>query len=101
MINKKILLRTIIILLLVVISMTLYGFIRLERSIIYPSMPVEIKAEFLSENYFNELSEQYKQIRSGYREWYLIDDSKAIASHAILTHMMEDLLENPNLLSND
>ena len=86
------------ILFLVVLSMLMYGYFRLEGSIIYPSVQVDIEADFLSETYFSELSEQYDQIRSEHRKWYIFDTSKAIASHAILTYMMNDLGENHELL---
>ncbi|RHW38189.1 hypothetical protein D1B31_15370 [Neobacillus notoginsengisoli] len=77
---------------------SIYGFHQLEKDFVYPIVPVAIKADFLSEAYFSELSEQYDQIRSDHRKWYVFDTSKAIASHAILTHMMHDLAENQKLL---
>lgn len=77
----------------------MYGYFRLEGSIISPSVQVDIEADFLSEAYFSKLSDQYDQIRSEYRKWYIFDTSKAIASHAILTHMMHDLVENQELLN--
>ncbi|MEF2247869.1 hypothetical protein [Paenibacillus sp. IITD108] len=61
-------------------------------------MPVDIKADFLTEAYFSELSAQHKQIRSEYQKWYVFDHSKAIAAHAILTRMMHDLESNPEIL---
>ncbi|MCG7344914.1 hypothetical protein MHZ92_12270 [Sporosarcina sp. ACRSL] len=86
------------IILLVVITMSMYGYFRLIGSIIYPSVQVDIEADFLSEGYFSELSDQYNQIRSKHRKWYIFDNSKAIASHAILTQMMHDLVGNHELL---
>ncbi|WP_211753627.1 hypothetical protein [Oceanobacillus limi] len=62
-------------------------------NVIYPTVQVEIEADFLSEAYFSALSEQYDQIRSEHSKWYAWDHSEAIASHAILTRMMHDLLE--------
>lgn len=64
----------------------------------YIKVPLEIKADFLSESYFTELSEQYDEIRSEHRKWYIFDSSTAIASHAILTQMMDDLMENQKRL---
>ncbi len=90
---------TIAIIFLVVITMSLYGYFRFEGSVIYPSVQFGIEADFLSEAYFSELSDQYDQIRSEHRKWYVFDTSKAIASHAILTHMMDDLLKNQELLN--
>ncbi|WP_010281024.1 hypothetical protein [Bacillus timonensis] len=78
--------------------MSIYGYLHLEKSIKYPFVQVDIESDFLSEAYFTELSEQYDQIRSDYRKWYIFDTSKAIASHAILTGMMDDLVENRELL---
>lgn len=64
----------------------------------YPTIQIEPEGNFLTETYFSELSEQYDQIRSEYRKWYVLDHSKAIASHAVLTRMMEDLMDNQELL---
>lgn len=92
-------LKKVLIILLFLFLVLIYGFHRLEKDFVYPIVPVAINADFLSEAYFNELSEQYDQIRSEHRKWYLIDSSKATASHAILTHMMDDLMENQELLN--
>ncbi len=78
---------------------SIYGYHRLEKDFVYPVVPVAIKTVFLSEAYFSELSEQYEQIRSKHQKWYIFDTSKAIASHAILMHMMNDLVENQELLN--
>ncbi|MCM3782088.1 hypothetical protein M3231_03825 [Neobacillus mesonae] len=61
-------------------------------------MHVQIEADFLSESYFSELSQQYTQIRSGHRKWYVFDHSKAIAAHAILTRMMHDFGNHSDIL---
>lgn len=79
--------------------MSVYGYHQLEKDFVYPIVPVEVKAEFLSDAYFSELSVQYDQIRSKYRKWYIFDASKSIASHAILSHMMDDLVENQEFLN--
>lgn len=83
--------KTVLIILFTLFLVSINGFHRLEKDFVYPIVPVAIKADFLSEAYFSELSEQYDQIRSDYRKWYLFDTSNAIASHAILTQMMHDL----------
>lgn len=90
---------TIEIIFLVMITMSMYGYFRLEQNIIYPSVQVDIEADFLSETYFSELSDQFDQIRLKHRKWYILDNSKAIASHSILTRMMHDLVENQELLN--
>ena len=91
--------KTVLIILFSLFLVSIYGYHRLEKDFVYPIVPVAIKADFLSEAYFSELSEQYDQIRSEHRKWYIFDTSKAIASHAILTHMMHDLVENQKLLN--
>lgn len=90
--------KTFLIILLFVFMVSLYGHYHLEKSVVYPIVPVVTHAEFLSEAYFSELSEQYFQIRSEHRKWFRFDTSKAIASHAIVTHLMSDLMENQVLL---
>lgn len=90
--------KTAFILLFFLCLVSIYGYQQLERDFVYPIVPVTIKAEFLSEDYFTELSEQYEQIRSKHRKWSVLDNSKAIASHAILTKMMQDLMEKQELL---
>ncbi|WP_223254498.1 hypothetical protein [Bacillus sp. HNG] len=91
--------KTVLIILFSLILVSIYGYHRLEKGFVYPIVPVAIKADFLSESYFSELSEQYDQIRSEHRKWYIFDNSKAIASYAILTQMMEDLVGNQKLLN--
>ncbi|MCC3359139.1 hypothetical protein [Bacillus sp. REN16] len=91
--------KTVLIFLISLFVVLTYGYHRLEKDFVYPIVPVEIKADFLSEAYFSELSEQYDQIRAEHRKWYLFDTSKAISSHAILTQMMQDLKDYENLLS--
>ncbi len=86
--------KTILILLFFLFLVSIYGYQRLEGAFVYPSVPIAIKSDFLSEAYFSELSEQYDLIRSEHRKWYRFDTSKAIASHAILTQMMDDLVGN-------
>lgn len=77
----------------------MYGYLRLEANTMYPSVQVDIEADFLSEAYFSELLEQYDLVRSENRKWYIFDTSKSIASHAILTRMMHDLVGNRDLLN--
>ncbi|WP_010094430.1 hypothetical protein [Ornithinibacillus scapharcae] len=64
----------------------------------YPTIQVELESNFLSDTYFTELTDQYEKIRSEHRKWYLLDQSKAIASHAIVMRMMQDLTNNQALL---
>jgi len=91
-------LKTIVILLIFLLLVSIYEYQRIGKEMTYPIVPVATKASFLSEAYFSELSDQYASIRSKHRKWYIFDSSKAIASHAILTHMMHDLLNNEDLL---
>ncbi len=81
-----------------VLMILIYGYSHYKKSVTYPPIQVELEADFLSDTYFLELSEQYDIIRSEHRKWYILDHSKAIASHAILTRMMDDLVENQELL---
>ncbi|MEK5442464.1 hypothetical protein [Fredinandcohnia sp. FSL W7-1320] len=69
------------------------------KDLVYPSMPVLVEADSISEEYFTELSEQYDQIQSEHKKWYRFDSSKGIASHAIVTKMMDDLVGNEKLLN--
>lgn len=85
------------IILLIVVTFSIYGYSR--QQMVYPAIQVELKSSFLSDTYFTELTDQYEEIRSEHRKWYLFDQSKAIASHAILTRMMQDLTDNQELLS--
>lgn len=71
---------------------------RLAKNVVFPTMAVNIEADFLTEAYFSELSAQYAQIRSEHRRWYVFDHSKAIAAHAILIRMMHDLGSQPEAL---
>ncbi|MCU6712012.1 hypothetical protein M6D81_25235 [Paenibacillus sp. J5C_2022] len=87
-----------IIIFLVALIVSFFGYYRLADYIVYPAVPVEIEAKFLSEAYFSQLSEQYARIRSEYRRWYLFDHSKSIAAHAILVRMMSDLRKQPEAL---
>ncbi|WP_234987181.1 hypothetical protein [Bacillus sinesaloumensis] len=87
------------IILLFLFLLSLYGYHRFEKDFVYPIVPIAIEAEFLSAEYFTELSEQYELIRSKHRNGYTYEKAKAISSHAILTHMMADLTENPQLLN--
>lgn len=88
------------IILFTVLMISIFGYFLHQKNlnIIYPTVQVDIEADFLSDRYFTELSNQYNEIRSEHREWYVLDYSKAIASHAILTRMMDDLRENQELL---
>lgn len=90
--------KTVFILLFLVLLMLIYEYQRLEANFEYPVEHVEIRADFLTEAYFTELSEQYDHIRSQHRKWYRFDRSNSIAAHAILTRMMNDLMENDKLL---
>ncbi|WP_449536388.1 hypothetical protein [Ferdinandcohnia sp. Marseille-Q9671] len=86
------------IILLTLFLLSIYGYHRLEKNLVYPTVPVAIKANFLTEAYFTELSQQYDQILSEHRSYYTYDTAKAISSHAILTQMMHDLEEDPQSL---
>lgn len=90
--------KTIAITLLIVLALSIYGYSRQQMNIIYHTVQVDIETNFLSDTYFTELTDQYEKLRSEHRKWYLLDHSKAIASHAILTRMMQDLKDNQDLL---
>lgn len=94
---RKVIKSRIIIILFVIIAIT-YAYQRLAENVKYPDILIEVEGEFLSEEYFAELSSQYKKIRTDHRKWYIVDFSKGIASHAILTRMMEDFREQKELL---
>lgn len=51
------------------------------------------KSQFLSDNYFYNLDEIFKQLSK--------DNSKKVAAKAILNRMMDDLESNPNMLPNN
>lgn len=91
--------KTILILLFFLFLVSINGYQRLEEAFVYPSVPIAIESDFLSEAYFSELSEQYDLIRSEHRKWYRFDTSKAIASHAILTQLMLDFEGNQKVLN--
>lgn len=76
----------------------MYGYQRLAENIIYPVVPVNIEAGFLTEAYFSELLDQYEEVRSERRKWYILDHSKAIAAHAIIMRMIHDLQSHPEAL---
>lgn len=84
--------------LLVFMVSSWFGYRHFVENINFPDVNITIEADYLSEEYFSELATQYAQIRSGYSRWYRIDHSKAIASHAILTRMMDDLRNHPESL---
>lgn len=58
----------------------------------------EDNTEFLSNNYFYELDALYKQVKLENEKWYIFDDSKKIAAKTVITKMMKDLENNPNVL---
>lgn len=91
--------KKIVFLIFIVTTISIYGLRLLAENLEYPVVDVDIKADFLSEAYFSELSAQYAQIRSEYRKWYVFDHSKAFAAHTILTRMMYDLNNHPELLN--
>jgi len=86
-----------------ILTISICGFFLHQKNlnIEYPTFQVDIKANFLSDTYFSELAEQYEEIRSEHRKWFILDQSRAIASHAILTRMMDDVMENQELLYED
>lgn len=59
-----------------------------------------IKAEFLSNDYFDELEKLFDQIKSSNDKWYVFDGSKKIAAEAVVNQMMDDLESNPSALIN-
>lgn len=83
---------------LLVFIISIYVYQRLEKSIVFSDIPIEISANFLTLEYFAEIQEEYNQIRSENQRWYLLSYAKAIASHAIIKKMMLDLLDNESLL---
>lgn len=60
----------------------------------------ESKTKFLSDDYFNELSERFEQVKSKNDKWYVFDDSKEIAAKTVISQMMYDLEKKPNALIN-
>ncbi|MEH7346485.1 hypothetical protein V7122_21805 [Bacillus sp. JJ1532] len=90
--------KTVLIILFFVFLVSMYGYHRLDEKFVYPVVHVAIKSDFLTEEYFSELSAQYDQILSQHQKWYVFDRSKAIGSHAILTRLMHDLRENEEML---
>lgn len=60
----------------------------------------EDNEEFLSNKYFDELNELYKQVKLENEKWYVFEGSKKIAANAVITKMMKDLENNPTVLIN-
>ena len=56
------------------------------------------KTEFLSNEYFNELGELFKEVKIENDKWYVFDSSTKIAAKAVINQMMDDLEENPRAL---
>lgn len=56
--------------------------------------------EFLSNKYFDELNELYKQVKLANEKWYVFEGSRKIAAKAVITKMMKDLENNPTVLIN-
>lgn len=77
---------------------SLFGYWRLAENVVFPTVSINIEADFLTEAYFSELSDHYDQIRLEHSKWYIFDHSKAIAAHAILIRMMHDLESHPEML---
>lgn len=82
-----------------IIVLSWFGYRQLAENIVFPVVTVDIEADFLTEAYFSELSAQYAQVRLEHRGWHVFDHSKAIAAHAILSRMMLDLGNHPEVLS--
>ena len=80
------------------LTFLIYGYYHFEKSFTYPTVQIDIEADFLTEEYFLELSGEYERIRSEHRKWHSIDHSKPIASYAILIRMMHDLADHQELL---
>lgn len=60
----------------------------------------DIKADFLSNEYFDELDELFDRVKSMNEKWYVFDGSKKIAAEVVVNQMMDDLESNPNTLIN-
>lgn len=69
------------------------------------SVPVsathEVDAEFLSDEYFNELHELFEQVKTENSKGHLFDNSKKIAAEAVINKMMDDLEKKPDALKSN
>lgn len=95
---KRLSTKTSIFLLIFIVFVVLFSFEQVNKTTVYPNIVLEVNSSFLSKEYFDELTLAYERIRSSNKKWYILNNSKAIASHAILTQMMSDLQVNQALL---
>lgn len=58
-----------------------------------------VKAEFLSNDYFDEIEELFDRVKTSNDKWYVLDGSKKIAAKAVVNQMMDDLESNPSALT--
>lgn len=65
--------KTVLIILFFVFLYSIYGYHRIEKDFVYPVVPIAIKAYFLSEAYFSELSERYEKIPWKYYQHHKYD----------------------------
>src|SRR5690606_19741689 len=84
---------------LIISILSFFGYQRLAQSIVFPNIALEVSSDFMSDAYFSELEAHYDRIRSEHRDFAIVDHAKSIASHAVLTQLMTDLRENPNILN--
>ena len=80
-------------------------FIELQRnaqileSSIEVALRLESKAEFLSEEYFDELDEEFERVKTENDKWYVFDGATRIAAKAVINQMMYDLENAPKVLT--
>ena len=64
------------------------------------ALRLESKSEFLSNDYFDELDEEFERVKAENDKWYVFDGAVRIAAKSVINQMMYDLEKEPKALIN-